>query len=168
MTKYLRIFAILTVALLVGTPSASAAELDGPDSIAVTIVNVINDSSRVTIEQPQSLNKRLERVEKAENGGDGDGNEGKVGIRCGGYRVEVFADNNVRTAKVAASNRKRQLQARLPQYRVYMVFESPFWRVRLGDFTSRSEAESALAEVRRAMPGLRSGLRIVRSQINPR
>lgn len=168
MIKYLYIVSIFAAVIFCGG-KASAAGPDEPDSVAVTIVRAINDSGVVVVEQPAGLDKRLERVEESNVESTENEVRGNSGVRSrSGYRVEVFADNNVRTAKVAAANRKRQLQARLPQYKVYLVFEAPFWRVRIGDFSSRSEAESALAEVRRAMPGQKSGLRIVRCTINPR
>lgn len=168
MIKYLYIVSIFAAAIFCGG-NASAAAPGEPDSVAVTIVRAINDSGVVVVEQPAALDKRLERVEESNAESAENDVKANSGVRSrSGYRVEVFADNNVRTAKVAAANRKRQLQARLPQYKVYLVFEAPFWRVRIGDFTSRSEAESALAEVRRVMPGQKSGLRIVRCTINPR
>jgi hypothetical protein len=84
-----------------------------------------------------------------------------------GFRVEVFSDNKVQTAKAQAASKKRLLQARLPQYKVYLVFEAPYWRVRLGDFTNRSAAEAAMSEVKRAFPAFATDLRVVRSTINP-
>lgn len=80
--------------------------------------------------------------------------------------MEVFADNNVRTAKSRATAKRRNLMARLPQYRVYLTFQSPYWRVRVGDFRTRGEAEGAMAEIRRIFPSYSSDLRIVRDRIN--
>ncbi|MBO5052626.1 MAG: SPOR domain-containing protein [Muribaculaceae bacterium] len=61
--------------------------------------------------------------------------------------------------------RRSKIASRLPQYPAYLVFESPYWRVRVGDFTTRTEAESAMAEIRRAFPSFSSDLRIVKSRI---
>jgi len=47
-----------------------------------------------------------------------------------------------------------------------MTFNSPYWRVKVGDFRTRGEAEAAMAEIREAFPSLSSHLRIVRDKIN--
>lgn len=150
-------------------PLRAAEPETTPDSTA-TIVDTLNRSGVIRIDVPEELRERLVPVEVSEkDAADDDSQDGKsVTTPRGhsGFRVEVFADNNVRTAKVKAANKKAQIQRLMPQYRVYLVFESPFWRVRMGDFTSRAAAESALAEARRKL-GASSGLRIVRSTINP-
>lgn len=152
--------------------SLPCAAQEPADTAALNIVNALNSQGNITVDQPEGLTRRLDRKEGQDERAQSEDNNEKAGSQATsprsrtGYRVEVFADNNVRTAKAQASNRKRMLQARLPQYRVYLVFESPFWRVRLGDFTTRAGAESALAEVRRALPGSTSSLRIVRCAIN--
>jgi hypothetical protein len=124
----------------------------------------------VSITQPSELTKRLDRVEEDQTNQDNETSTSTTTVQTrgrSGYRVEVFADNKVQTAKAQAASKKRLLQARLPQYKVYLVFEAPYWRVRLGDFTNRSAAEAAMSEVRQAFPSFSTDLRIVRSSINP-
>lgn len=84
-----------------------------------------------------------------------------------GYRVQVFDDNNARTAKHEAQSRRSQISARFPEFRTYISFNSPYWRVKVGDFRTRSEAEAAMGAIRSAFPGMSSQLRIVRDRINP-
>lgn len=161
----------MTAVMVAAACSSASTYAEEPDSVAVApnIVTTLTDSGKFTIDQPEGLANRLERVTVTTKDGDEEQSEGNAAVRRGrsGFRVEVFADNNVRTAKVQAAAKKRMVEQRLSQHRVYLVFESPFWRVRMGDFTTRAEAEAAMAEVRRALPSLNSGLRIVRSTINP-
>lgn len=164
---------ILLLAAVFATTASASAQTEvkaEPDSV-VNIVNALNSTENIRVTQDPELTKLLERregVEKRADQSDNDASgQGAVRRSRSGYRVEVFADNNVRTAKIQAASKKRKIESRFPQYRVYLVFESPFWRVRLGDFPSRSGAEGALGEVRSAFPALRNSLRVVRSSINP-
>lgn len=147
---------------------ALTASASAPNDSVPNIIKALDESGKFTIEQPESMLKRLERSNEQRHSDE----EARSGSSSSyskktGYRVEVFADNNVRTAKAQASSKRRQLQSRLPQYKVYLVFDSPFWRVRLGDFPTRTQAENALQEVRKAFPSLRKDTRVVRSVITP-
>lgn len=131
------------------------------------IIQELDSIGMMKVHQPEALQKRLGTngetlAEDSEQKVQSNVQRGRTG-----YRVEVFSDNNVRTAKVQAASKKRLLKARMPQYRVYLVFEAPFWRVRLGDFTNRSAADAALQEVRRNFPAFATDLRVVRCTINP-
>lgn len=131
---------------------------------AETIVDHVN-SGTVIVSQPEALNARLQR--HAENAYEDDNAAVAQSHKVrAGYRVQVFDDNNVRTAKQEAQNRKHQLETRFPELTAYVSFNSPYWRVKVGDFKSRSEAEAAMAEIRHAFPSMAKSLRIVRDRIN--
>lgn len=83
-----------------------------------------------------------------------------------GYRIQVFSDNDMRSAKSNADYRKRAIEQQFPQYRAYVTFESPYWRVRVGDFRSSSQANAALREIKSAFPAFANDARIVREKIN--
>lgn len=159
----LKVFATLLI-----SSAASVMAMEPTDTL-VNITKTLNESGNVKIIQPQELTKRLDRVEEDQvTNQENESQQNVTSTRSkSGFRVEVYADNKVQTAKAQAASKKRLLQARLPQYKVYLVFEAPYWRVRLGDFTSRSAAEAALSEVKQAFPAFSTDLRIVRSSINP-
>lgn len=126
------------------------------------------DTTRgVTLVQPPALARRLMRSAEAVQDNvspskSSERSETKSPARGGSYRVEVFSDNT-RQAKNHALARQRNVQSRFPQYNVQLVFESPFWRVKVGGFSSRSDAEAAMAEIKAAFPAYSPYLRIVRN-----
>ncbi len=148
---------IILLLIFVSITALSAVDSD------TTIVFHINSGGNIVVEQPNELNERLNFGKLAEE--DDSSEQSEQRVVTVGYRVEIFADNNPRNAKSQALARRRNVSARFPKYDSYMIFESPYWRVRVGDFRSRSEAESAMAEIRRAFPAYTHDLRIVRSKI---
>jgi len=76
-----------------------------------------------------------------------------------GYRVQILQTRDPEEARTAQSDAIIALDAE-----VYAVFDSPYYKVRVGDFTSRYEAELFLENV------IRKGYKgawIVRTRINP-
>lgn len=158
------ILAILLFALACAVPvmAQETAAADSTDA-APGILERLNASGTITIHQPAAMDERLRKTEAAEQ----EATEQRTAPRGRvGYRIQVFDDNNPRTARGEAQNCKRLMESRFPELRGYMQFNSPYWRVRIGDFRSRGEAEAMLEEMRHAFPSLSAQLRIVRDYIN--
>ena len=139
------------------------------DSIATpNIVDAINSNpdATVTVVLPHQLELRVQPSGSSEEAAGGQEQQKSTSSRRAGYRIQVFSDNNQRTAKANAEYRKRSIEQRMPGTRAYLLFESPYWRVRVGDYSSHSEAEAAMAEIRSAFPAFSSDLRIVRERVN--
>lgn len=135
--------------------------------------------SGVVIDAPEALLRRAayQNGESAElAGGTDEATEGQeeervVRTKSGkivGYRVQVFADNNIRTAKTEARQRERAIGQAFPDYSTYVAYASPYWRLRVGDFRSQYEAEKAAAEIRKAFPRYAREVRVVRDRVNTR
>lgn len=156
--------AILLFALACTVPAAAQDTADTDSaSAAPGILERLNASGSIIIRQPAAMDERLRKTEGAEQ----EATEQRTAPRGRvGYRIQVFDDNNPRTARGEAQNRKRLMESRFPELRGYMQFNSPYWRVRMGDFRSRGEAEAMLEEMRHAFPSLSAQLRIVRDYIN--
>ena len=82
-----------------------------------------------------------------------------------GYRVQVFSSNVQRTAKNEAFKIERQIRETFPDQTVYVNYSSPFWKVRVGDFTSQYQAQQFRTKLIEAFPSMRSEIYIVREQI---
>lgn len=169
-----RIFHItLTVCMLLSFFSTTTAKAQyRVDSLKTSITDLLMSTEGVIIIQPSGLSERLLPVitdtsrpsQPSYSGSSSNSTHQNVkqpARQTIAWRVEVFADNS-RNAKNQATARRRNMQQRFPQYPSALEYESPFWRVNVGAFNSRSEAEAAMSEIRRAFPAYAPYLRIVR------
>lgn len=93
----------------------------------------------------------------------------KPGInKLSGFRIQVFSDGrNQSTLEARAKARGSAILAKFPKYRgqIYTYSSSPNWYTRVGNFRTLNEANSALAELKRAFPNYASEMRVVKCQI---
>ncbi|MBN3035104.1 MAG: SPOR domain-containing protein [Bacteroidales bacterium] len=68
-----------------------------------------------------------------------------------GYRIQIFFDSGNRS-KTQALETLAQFKAEYPGIGAYISFEAPYYKVRVGDYRSRLDAEKALREIVRDYP----------------
>ena len=90
----------------------------------------------------------------------------KKSLTVSGFRVQVFSSNIQRTAKNNAFAIEKQIQEVFPNQPVYVNYTSPFWKVRVGDFKTKAEAQTFRNQLIESVPGLKSEIYIVPEQIN--
>lgn len=135
-------------------------------SVAQEPSGVISDyientsGGKVQITQPEELKERLKPKRQS-----GINSEDETDAYVG-YRVQVFSDNNQRTAKSQAQARKNNISARFPDLKAYLLYKAPSWRVRMGDFKTRGEAEQVMLEIREEFPAYASEITVVVDEIN--
>lgn len=83
-----------------------------------------------------------------------------------GFRIQAYTDNNPKTAKAAAQQRARDIAMKFPQYRSYISYKAPAWRLRIGDFQTQREAQAALQRIKSVYPKFAREMVIVRDRIN--
>ena len=83
-----------------------------------------------------------------------------------GYRIQAYSDNNHKTAKANAQQRARDIAMKFPQYRSYISYKAPSWRLRIGDFKTQREAQAALQRIKSVYPKYAREMVIVRDRIN--
>lgn len=83
-----------------------------------------------------------------------------------GYRIQAYSDNNYKTAKASAQQRARDIAMKFPQYRSYISYKAPAWRLRIGDFKTQREAQAALQRIKSVYPKFAREMVIVRDRIN--
>lgn len=69
----------------------------------------------------------------------------KVKVR--GYRIQVYWGGSQRTDQSRAQHAGTMVTNAFPELQAYTSFESPHWRCRVGDFTTRQEAAEYLQKL---------------------
>ncbi|MCM1077490.1 MAG: SPOR domain-containing protein [Bacteroides sp.] len=156
---------VLPILLLAISPIAYA------ETEIVTIIDHITSGNSNVINQPEKMLKRLMPVETpTEDESEKEKEEQQISRpvngRMAGYRVQVFSDNNARTAKSEARAKQRVIASRFPNYQTYVMYTSPYWRLKVGDFKTQKEANAAADELRKAFPSYSKEIRVVRDRVN--
>lgn len=129
------------------------------DSI-LSIVDIIENKSNCNIFQPESLKYRLKSsIDDSIN------SETKTEEKQGGYRIQIYSGNGLRS-KTEAISRENIVKEKYPQYPYYIVYNAPFWRVKVGDFKIKQDAEDFIIELKKEFPSFKREISIVRDRIN--
>ncbi|MDE5745243.1 MAG: SPOR domain-containing protein, partial [Paramuribaculum sp.] len=130
-------YCFLLIAVVAGL-FVSAQTAGETDIVAHITENGIN-----TVVQPEALAKLLKKSYASSVSADTQSSEAEeVTVsrdRNAGYRVQVFSDNRP-AAKGEARAKGNNIAERFPNYRTYVKYTSPYWRLRVGDFRTRREA----------------------------
>mgnify|MGYP000002913354 FL=1 len=68
-----------------------------------------------------------------------------------GYRLEIFFSSGVR-AREQAMDVKTEFLRKYPNEQAYMLFRSPDFKVRVGDFRTRNEALALQKKIKKSYP----------------
>lgn len=82
-------------------------------------------------------------------------------IKGGGYKIQVFMGNNQQQSKREAESKQAQIRAAFPGLRTEVMFQSPFWRLRVINFPTREDAEEVLKEMQKEFPGFAREMYVV-------
>lgn len=79
-------------------------------------------------------------------------------VKRQGYRVMVLNTND----RALAYKTKGQLLSQYPDLQVYMSYQAPFFKLKMGDFTDKPDAENLRKELSKTMP---KGVFLVRETV---
>jgi hypothetical protein len=86
---------------------------------------------------------KKENVDKVKNNSDSENKNNSIENiemrEVEGYRVQLMATRSIETATMAQQRALDTFTAL--EYKVYLIFEAPLYRIRLGDATNRTAAE---------------------------
>jgi hypothetical protein len=78
-----------------------------------------------------------------------------------GYRVQIFFESGNKSSD-AARDIMEEFEENYPEYRAYLTWKAPNFRVRVGDFRSRMQAEGFLQKLLKDYPNAW----VIRDKIN--
>lgn len=137
------------------------------DSAVVDLCSHITENGKIVLSMPDKLRERMRAEVQPFAAQDQESQQSKPtqAGRAAGYRIQVFSDNNSRTAKGEARSRARNISSQFPDYQTYVVYSSPYWRLRVGNFRSSEEATRVADELKIAFPAYAREIRVVRDRI---
>ena len=92
------------------------------------------------------------------------GNETAL-IKTSGYRIQIYMDNSPR-AKNEVTRIQSLFSETFPNIETYISYNAPNWRVLIGDFRTREEANAFKQNIQNSLPEFKKELSIVPSRIN--
>ncbi len=130
-----------------------------------TLVKHLETSStggKVTIHQDTRLNARIGKV------GEGS-NLKQVNnvsyIVTPGFRIQVFSGNEQRKSKQEATQKEKMIKEIDPQIDTEIKFDSPFWRLRVGNYRTYEEADMQLRLLKKGLPQFGKEMYIVPDEV---
>lgn len=75
-----------------------------------------------------------------------------------GYRIQVISTNN----RTKALEAKTKIYQRFPELKSYLMYQSPFFKLKVGNFLDRQEAEDYLQDIILLFP---TGVYVVRDMV---
>ena len=149
-------FSICLALLLIVNFTNAQESLDSKKNNIFEILSTPDSISKATVKIHQD--KRIETllVNKKYNSSQ----------TANGFRVQVFSSNVQKTAKNEAFRIEKLIQEAYPEQSAYVNYSSPFWKVRVGDFKTKDEAQKFRNQLIESFPTMRSEIYIVPELIN--
>ena len=100
------------------------------------------------------------------------GEDGRYGVSgqtvsksCDGYRVQVLFSSK-KTGRVDAQKRAKEVMLKCPQYRAYISYVAPQWRLRIGDFKTYKDAVAAANIMKKSFTTFKGEIVVVPDHVN--
>ena len=97
-------------------------------------VAVAQDRGTVTINQSEQLDSLVYRSSTASQP------QSQQGVTTQGFRVQIYSSNRNQIAKAGAFKIEKEFTETFPDTHAYITYTAPFWKVRVGDFSTYYEA----------------------------
>ena len=85
--------------------------------------------------------------------------------KTNGFRIQVFM-SNARTGKQESIDKGNLVRGVFPEIAVYEDYIAPNWKLSVGDFLSKEEADIFRQKLQKSIPGLGKEMYVVTDKIN--
>jgi len=82
-----------------------------------------------------------------------------------GFRIQVFMGNRPGQARAEATAKQKAIQEQFPELASYLNYVAPNWKLTVGDFLTRKDAETVKQQLERAFPSFGKEMYIVAEKI---
>ena len=89
-----------------------------------------------------------------------------ISIVANGFRIQVFMSNNPRTARRELLEKIGSIKSVFTEIAVHDIYAAPNWKLLVGDFLTKEEAEVFKQKLQKSIPGLGREMYIVQDKIN--
>lgn len=160
-TRQLLTLLVAVIVSLASTGYSVAQQKATPRNIFEALEGEGPGEGHVTITQSDAVRKLVGNVSSRYSRVLG--REGNTTILMG-YRIQ-FYNGNLSNSRVEARNRAMQINLLDSGHNAYISFNAPFWRLLVGDFISRSEANAARTKLISVLPAWAKDSYIVRDKV---
>lgn len=162
--KYLRLYLFFFLLLII-IGATSAQSTSQRKEILNELNAVVPGKGRVMVYEDESIAGVLGRPISPSRTIYSNADGSTQFYRARGYKIQAFSGNNQRTSKDEAYRKQQLINNAYPEYETVVRFESPFWRLRVGNFETRAEAESVLDDMRKSFPSFGKEMYIVIDEV---
>lgn len=157
--RYIR---LLNLIALIFLPVLSFGQKPNTEPQPANIVEHIKDSDHHEIIASDDILKLLDF--KSSDSGSAVEEKKGTAMRTV-YRVQVFSDNNGERSRSEGEKKRRAVQSRFPEYPCSLGWHTPYWKVKVGIFTTQAEAAEAASKIKRAFPSYAKEIHVIRDRM---
>lgn len=162
--RFLYRYTILVLLLLLVSSAYSQSSHQRKD-ILEELNSPVSGKGRVTVYEDESITHVLGRHVSPPRTVYTSTDGSSQFYRVRGFKIQAFSGNNQRTSKNEAYQKQQLINNLYPEMETVVLFESPFWRLRVGNFQTRTEAEDVLKEMVKSFPSFGKEMYIVVDEV---
>ena len=87
-------------------------------------------------------------------------------LEISGFRIQVFMSNDSRTARKEISDKGSLIKNVFPDIATYTWYVAPNWKLLVGDFMTKEEAEVFKQKIQKSIPELGKEMYVVPDKVN--
>jgi len=87
-------------------------------------------------------------------------------VKANGFRIQVFMSNNPKTARKEMTDKGSLIKETFPDAAVYPEYVAPNWKLLIGDFITKEEADVFMQQMKKSIPGLGKEMYIIPGKVN--